>query len=195
MKVLLVSEGASELGGALQTIVERLMSVDCEFVTEKAKNIPRMHGKGGQLFKKAVQCLYEAGKRECDALVFVVDEDGEDDRIEQLERAQQHFNDAPSDVRGAVGIAIRAFDAWMLADEKALGIALGQYVPKQRRPETNNRPKQDCGALLDRSSIPYGNRPEFYREVARTADFDVWRNRCPRGFGRFAERVDLMADA
>src|SRR5688500_4798500 len=47
-----------------------------------------------------------------DALVLVIDEDGISERVQELATAQQY---AGSPIHRALGVAIRTFDAWMLA--------------------------------------------------------------------------------
>jgi hypothetical protein len=57
MKVLLVSEGASELGGALKKLVERLGLIGHEIAQDRVsqQSIHAHHGKGRGYFKRSVR--------------------------------------------------------------------------------------------------------------------------------------------
>lgn len=85
-------------------------------------------------------------------------------------------------------VAVRTFDAWMLADEAALTVVLSQQVNQQPVPERLPRPKTVCADILKAagSSMPLS---DLYAAVAAEADLDVLETRCPRGFAPFAARV------
>lgn len=91
-------------------------------------------------------------------------------------------------LRRALGVAIRTFDAWMLADEQALTHALGYNVQRQRNPETIHDAKRVCEELLNQSKMNL-SQSSFYADVAREADMDTMKERCPQGFAPFAKRV------
>lgn len=198
MKVLLVSEGKHELGtrgpdglkrpGALEVLLAGLAEgIDVTFECERMSNnaVHAWHGKGPGHFKRAVGWLREAKKREVDALILVIDQDGQRDRSEQIERAQAHpYVDLPR----AMGVAIRTFDAWMLADEGALTRVLGRAVDRQPEPETIRDPKGMCEALLAGSPNQMA-QSEMYAGVAREIDIGVLSSRCQEGFGPFAGHV------
>lgn len=44
----------------------------------------------------------------------------------------------------ALGMAIRSFDAWMLADDGVLTLVLGKPIDTQPSPEKNRDPKEAC---------------------------------------------------
>ena len=90
-----------------------------------------------------------------------------------------------------MGVAVKMFDAWMLADEKALTEVLGCHVRKQRDPETIRKPKKDCARLLE-SGVNQMAQREMYAEVALRLDIEILTKRCPKGFKPFAERVRKM---
>jgi hypothetical protein len=200
MKVLLVSDGKHELGshhggqfspGALQILVKRALSLWCEFVSIPVRAVPRVHGRGGGLYRKVVRCLLDARQKHgCEALVFVVDEDGDARRGPQLDQAQEFRDHRTADVRRAVGLAIRSFDAWMLADERALSDALGRTVLRFAAPEQIRDPKSDCETLCATSSV--GGASVFYAAVAAKLDFAQLCERCPKGFGTFARRLEQI---
>jgi hypothetical protein len=197
MRVLVVSEGRHELGrhadgrqqepGALENLIRRLGGDQAEFAFDKVSSnaIHVFNGKGAGFFKRAVGWLKEAQKRNVDALILLIDQDGERNRSEQIRSAQEcRLLDLPR----AVGVAIRTFDAWMLADERALTEVLGCMVSRQPDPETIRDPKGACAGLLANGRNQMA-QSEMYARIARRIDIDLLSSRCPMGFGLFARYV------
>lgn len=196
MRVLVVSEGEHEQGGALENLLRRLGGEEAKFVFDcvRRDDIHAHHGKGPGYIKRALRWLKEAKRREMDALILLVDQDNpEYRRSEQIQEAQEYCNPkVPAfNLPRAMGVAIRMFDAWMLADEKALTEVLGYTVAKQRNPETIGKPKTVCARLLENSKSQMAQR-EMYAEIARRIDIDILSSRCPMGFGPFARHVQQM---
>jgi hypothetical protein len=190
MKVLLVGEGLNELSGALETLVRRLglteADIDCDLV--KRAEIHAHHGKGQGFFKRAVRWMLEAHKRGYEALILVIDEDGFSDRVKQFTAAQQS---TVSSLPRALGVAIRTFDAWMIADEQALSQTLGYGVPRQSDPESISNPKRVAHGLIDNSGESTG-LSQAYARVSKILDIEMLKSRCHNGFAPFAERVTQM---
>jgi hypothetical protein len=185
MRVLIVGEGNSESQGALEAFVQRLagpLECDCAKVNQ---NIGAVHGKGKAYEKRAIRWLYEAVKRGYDALVLLIDQDNCPERNQQLADAQEYQTVS---LRRAFGVAIRTFDAWMLADEQALTHVLGYTIQRQPDPETLTDPKSICTALLHDCALEISAN-EMYARVARSAAIEIIEDRCPKGFGTFAGRV------
>ena len=200
MKVLIVSEGASELGtaehaGALSVLVSRLRNGDeFEFksITVRHPDLVRVHVKGeGGMFKKAVSCLRYAEKHGFEAMVFVVDQDSEKYRHRRLEISKAQESSMFAGVRRAMGVAVLTFDAWILACEVGLSRAVGRTVGTQRDPETIADAKGHCERLRREHGCEMG-MAEFYTLVAGHARLEIWEQRCGDGFGVFAERVRAM---
>ena len=187
MRVLVVSEGIHERAGALENLLEKLGGKREFFESDRIANdkIHAFHGKGQGYFKKAIRWLKEAESRGADILIFLIDEDGKRERINQIQGAQDS-NLSP--LPRAMGVAIRTFDAWMLADEKALSRVFGCKIDRQADPETIRDPKEICKKLLEKSKTGISQR-EMYASVSRNMDLDVLCNRCPSGFKPFAENV------
>ena len=187
MRVLVVAEGKHELHGALGNLLEKLGGDGSSFDYDRVSNntIHAVHGTGNGYFKRARRWLIEAEKRGVDALIFLIDEDGKAERIEQIRRAQNY--PIPQLPR-AMGVAIRMFDAWMLADEKALTEVLDYNINKQADPETIRNPKQMCEELLTNSQIEIPQR-EMYARVSSKINIDILCNRCQSGFRPFATYV------
>jgi hypothetical protein len=200
MRVLVVSEGRHELGkhepggperpGALEVLLGRLaedtrVTFECDRMSNNA--VRAWHGKGPGHFKRAVGWLKEAEKRHVDALILLIDDDKKprERRSEQITSAQ---NSPLSALSRAMGVAIRTFDAWILADETALTAVLGYTVTTQAAPETIRDPKGVCESLLAGSRSPMA-QSEMYARVAGQLDIDVLSSRCQAGFGPFAGYV------
>ena len=187
-----MSEGRHELGtregdSALEILVRRLNGDirQCKSKPVSKKNIHAHHGKGKGYFKRALRWMLEANKRGYDALILVIDQDNRPERGQELTEAQ---NDTLVSLRRALGVAIRTFDAWMLADEQALTRVLRHTVERQPNPEEIRDPKGVCADLLDDSQVSM-SQSELYSAVADAADIDTMEARCPKGFAPFAERV------
>lgn len=190
MRILLVSEGKHEQSGALETLVRRVCPgiVACDQDRVSRCDIHTHRGRGQGFFKRAVRWLHEAKKRGYDALVLVIDEDGESQRVQELDQAQQYRG---TELARAFGLAIRTFDAWMLADERALSQVLDFPVTRQALPETLKAPKEVCSDLLASSTCDC-TQSELYASVAERLDLALLRERCPRGFGVLATRLEPM---
>ena len=188
MRVLVVAEGRHERGGALENLLKRFGqdAASFDFDRVSSREIHTFHGKGGGYFKRAVRWLLEAKKRGFDALVFLIDEDGQRERVAQIDDAQ---NSALSQLSRAMGVAIRTFDAWMLADEGALTGVLGYQVGRQRDPENIRDPKAVCASLLAESPASM-TQTEMYARIANEVDMAILSARCPSGFAPFAARVE-----
>ena len=199
MKILIVSEGKSELGpngedGALAVLTRRLIPQDVSFVVKdvRDKSVHRhmFVGIGTPLRKRIEGWIRHAERNHFDALVLVIDRDKDKRRITELDKVQDDIRLA---LPRALGVAVRSFDAWMLADESAISTALGFTVDAQKDPEANTDPKSDAESLRDRSELDLG-LSRLYALIARNARIDHLKQRCPKGFGPFAERVEALLD-
>lgn len=189
MRVLLVSEGKHEESGALEALVRRTVpKIDqCAFARVSDRRVQIQPGKGGGLYKRVLQWVLEARRSGFDALVLVIDEDGYRERIRQLDQAQAEVASTFHFPR-AIGIAIRSFDAWILADERALSDALVCSIQRQPSPEDNRDPKADCQFIRDSCPTEISIR-DLYAKVALCVDLRCLSDRCPKGFGVFAARL------
>ena len=195
MKVLLVAEGKHERGkedrdGALETLICRLRQdiAQCDLDRVSRNDIHGHPGKGRGYFKKAIRWIQEAEKRAYDALVLLIDQDNTPQRVQEITEAQnpQHVV-----LRWALGVAIRTFDAWMLADERALTRILGYSVPTQPSPEEISDAKSKCTQLLGDSQAAM-SQSELYAKMAHAADLSTLERRCAREFAPFAKRLRTL---
>jgi hypothetical protein len=195
MKVLLVAEGKHERGkedrdGALETLIRRLRQgiAQCDLDRVSRNDIHAHHGTGQGYFKKALRWMLEAKKRGYDALVLLIDQDNTPQRVQEITETQNDQNVA---LRRALGVAIRTFDAWMLADESALTRILGYSVPTQPSPEELSDAKSKCTQFLGASQEAM-SQSAFYAAVAHAADLSTLERRCVRGFAPFAQRLRAL---
>lgn len=201
MRVLLISEGFHEgdpdadKSQALRAIVQRVLPLGTEFTWISVLHLPRGNPFPGQNdghVKLALKAMWYATKNRFDAVVLITDADRKHERITQFDQAQgsTHFS-----IPRALGIPVEAFDAWILADQKALSQVLEATVPLPRLPErytggkgSPQHPKQVCKALMRKFGWTRRQR-EFYEAVCQCADLEVMAKRCPKGFRPFWERL------
>lgn len=198
--VLIVAEGEHERAGghadaALPTLVRRLLGdgIDLQVSIKPNRKVSgHMHaGKGDRLGRKFIGIVQFAEREGFDAVVILMDHDGDDTRLKSATYAQEaRLTSFPR----AVGIAVRAFDAWILADHVALSSVLATTVDMQPNPEAISDPKKVCKSLRDAAG---GNRRlrDLYSAVAAIVDLRILRARCPTGFAAFAERVEGLKSA
>ena len=196
MRTSLAGEGVHEVGdgdglGALQALIGRLApNLRIEEVRFwKDRSVPPLHGRGGGFYKRALRWVIRAREDGFDALVLVVDEDGDHVRSTQFATAQ---DDPDFTMPRALGVAVRTFDAWMLADTAALSHVLERVVDTQPEPEGIADPKDRIKALIDRSPVTDAQRT-VYAQIAGRVSIPVLEERCPRGFATFAERVRKLS--
>lgn len=198
MRVLIVSEGKHELGADLESssliaLVRRMLPVSCEFESMKVGNpsvkTHRPQGKSQAYEKRALAWVGFAKKCGFAALVLVIDQDGYADRENGIAAAQENGAIA---LPRAMGVAIKSFDAWMLADESALSTALDTTISRQRSPEQIRTPKEQCQQLCETHGLSCG-LAELYFIIAQCIDLQILSDRCPRGFAPFRRRVESIA--
>ncbi len=197
MKILLVAEGEHELhpheeNSALAEIVRQLLpsvsQIDRKKMIDPAVQQMPVHGKKRAHQKRLMMWIRWAEKQGYDAIIAVVDEDGKADRKKAVDDLQEStFSAMPR----AVGLAIRMFDAWMLADERALTAVLGGTVRRQKTPEEIKRPKEEFDRLLNASQNSLSQR-EAYLQVAQQLSLDNVAERCPKGFAPFKRHIEQL---
>lgn len=187
-RALVVSEGPHD--AAVDELVRRLFEqgVHIEHDRVSSPDIHAYHGIGPGFFKRAVRWILEAERRGYDALILVIDRDGDKRRTAQFDEAQKYV---ASRLPRALGVAIESFDAWILTDEKALSEVLKIPVPKQKDPESIQQPKLVCETLISASSVNLSQR-DVYRAVCRVVDLKTLERRCKKGFAPFAKRLSAL---
>lgn len=197
MKVLLVAEGDHEHAGALARLVESILGFPVEFDPKTVRDLPltaQVQGSKDKLKRKALSWVRHAQAGRHDAVVLVVDHDGDEDRHRQLREAQDEFS-TEFYLKRAFGVAVRTFDCWMLADEVALKFATGKIVNRFADPEASTTAKGDCRSLLESSTLQSRSQGEFYADIARNIRPEELEKRCPKGFKPFADRVRKLTSS
>jgi hypothetical protein len=190
MRVLIVSEGRHELRtdefpGALEILVKRIAG---DFTVVKMKvsvELPRLRASGRGYYKRALQWMDFAQKNDYDAIILVIDQDEDPDRRLEISQAQ---DDTKYSIQRAMTVAIRSFDAWMLADETAISKVLGRTIQQQPSPESNPDPKASCEELCGQKMA----QAEMYAKIAAALKLKVLASRCPKGFKPFADRIGRL---
>ncbi len=206
MRVLIVSEGRSEhlsatnthphagdeIAGALRSLVCRLgqQSDGWQITDEKLsrQGVHAHHGKGQGYLKRCVRWMLEAEKRGFDAIVLLMDRDRIDSRIPEVNAAQAS---TLASIRRALGVAVESIEAWMLADQVALSKVFGNTVQRQPDPESMTNPKEAFRQLFQTTQRE-GSVSEHYAKICAVTDLAMLKERCPRGFTPFAERVQRL---
>lgn len=227
MRILILGEGPTDLGrfdkegnleqeGMLPILVrELLLEQDADLSLEfrvktlastmlikkpSQKTKTSRYGLSNKL--QAVQGL-PLGKW-AEAIVAVVDRDEKkyDKRIEDLNEGRDFL--LQQGKRCAVGMAIEEIEAWLLADEKALRIALDdnsikrQPAPEKLASRDDKSLKNPKGLLAHvmkgsmQREVSADEFPELCARIAEEIDLAQLEKRCPKGFQPFAEQVRQM---
>jgi hypothetical protein len=194
VKLLVVSEGKNELEGALAALVQRCLGrqdIEFEQMNIRDDSVRHIRGVGDRLTKKALAWVLAAQNRGFDAIVIVIDRDGDIQRPRQFDAAQDDVR--VTTLPRALGVAVESFDAWALADEQALSVVLEAAIARQQNPEQQKDPKESCDRLLRDSNVSM-SRSELYARVAQYVDLRTLQDRCPKGFAVFAKRVENLGE-
>jgi hypothetical protein len=150
------------------------------------------------LVRKVVGTVREANIQGLDAVVVVMDRDGEKNanRVREFKEGRDcAAREVP--IPTAVGVAIETLEAWLLADEPAIGRALGLETPPAKgidpekltgRSGAPDHPKTMLKKLLASDSQDRGY-VEQVEAIAREADVEVVEKRCSKGFKPFADEI------
>ncbi len=184
-KCLIVGEGPHERFGAMENIVKQVCPSCTEFDSDRVANneIHTHHGRGAGMMKRAIRWIIEADKRGYDALVLLVDQDNYPDRLSEIEDAQiWEGNLFPR----ALGVPIRTFDSWMLADINAVRKVASVTVNEVKELDRVNKGKEVARAITESLDVALA---DFYADVARELDVEVVAGKCGRGFSPFLDRL------
>ncbi|MFW6132291.1 MAG: hypothetical protein ACOC8F_00225 [Planctomycetota bacterium] len=218
--VLIIGEGKGEIGNdldqplnpddglpALPRLVHRLSDEpeNGRYVCWKLSEMVRHHARSRPAHsatpkksdsKTAIAARVIARNRDYVGAVLVVDCDGPDGtvRMDNLKVGRDYaaFADHPP---LALGQAVEAFDAWMIADGLAIGQADGDAENNHPQPEKLTRhkhagqlPKERAAEIFGVSSDGTGLGKK-YPIVAQHVDLGFLERACPEGFKPFADEV------
>lgn len=203
--VLVLGEGRHELGSeldsplhgdelpALPRLIHRLLSESrrASYTCRAFKTVRAIHGRGGKFAKKTVAAVRWAKRNGFGAVVIVIDRDRRPDR-ERLTALRQGRDlvGGPPYPPCALGVAVETFDAWMIADNRAIKAAGGDSGKCHSTPEsldgregTGRHPKDRAAEILGQGL------GEKYAAVAAVVDLELLEKQCPKGFKPFADEV------
>jgi hypothetical protein len=138
--------------------------------------------------KKTVSAIRKANKEGYAGLAIVIDRDEypDKDRIGALREGREAIESETSPPC-ALGCAVEAFDAWMLADRGAVAGAGGNVDALPVHPETVRRPKEAAGRVFETTAG--SGLGAYYAQVAAAVGLDLLKKACPLGFAPFAQEV------
>jgi len=217
VKVVIICEGPTEgvsPHNRVRPAPERLASL-AELVSkalrgEDVELLPsptlRVTGGSGPILKNGCELIKRSHvNQQPDVVVMVVDNDRTPGH-ERLKILRQHrdtfWEERKIPTRIAVGVAIEAFEAWLLADRKALKEALGlsQQPPDEGSPEgltgrpgSGSHPNEKLNQLIARDSRERGY-VECVADIASRTRIDELTRRCPKGFEPFARELRRNLD-
>jgi hypothetical protein len=219
-RVLVLADGPHELGSprdwgrsldqaalpALPVLVHRMAGEPSgvRYVCGKFGDEARIHGRSlpqtvadyasSKCRKNATGAVVKAWEDGFAAVVVVIDRDRKSPTCTIL--PIKAGRDAAVQIIGlpcAVGCAIEAFDAWMIADGKAIGAAGGDASISHPEPEklkekegTGQHPKYRAMRIFG-GGQGLGAK---YAQVASAVDIDLLKTACPDGFAPFAKEVE-----
>jgi hypothetical protein len=207
LRIVIYGDGEFELGEpgkeysasddlpALPRLVHRLISEPyrARFTCRLFRKVSGAHGKGDRFEKKTMQAIREAKQQGFHAIVIAVDRDGHpaSERLHPLAKGRDCMAGLgfPPCV---VGAAVETFDAWMIADGKAIGAAGGDASKSHTDPERLSGKEGSGQHPKDRAMVLFGGRDslgERYSRVAAVLDLELLSRCCPAGFEPFAREV------
>ena len=149
--------------------------------------------RGLDWYKKAKRAIWQAQREGYHAAVIVVDRDREATQKKNvpLRKARDEMF-AAGFPPCATGVAVEAFDAWMIVDGRAVQEAGGDGTNCHGSPEgldgkegSGRHPKDWAGKLLG----GHAGLGAKYAIIASKVDLELLRECCPKGFAPFAAEV------
>jgi len=200
--VLLVGEGPHELGRPrgevgpsddlppLATLVSRLLGRQDRprFLCKPGKDIRNIHrGKMGSRYgKKAYSAIRYAQRKGLHAVVLLMDRDGPAN-VSRLSDMREGRSQIATSFPCALGVAVEAFDAWMIADAEAIEAAGGDRSETTATPDSVRAPKDLADGIFG-TRRGSGLGPK-YSIIAEHVDLSLLEKACPEGFGPFADEI------
>lgn len=126
-----------------------------------------------------------------DLAVVIVDADGDSRRKPMLDEAVSKVR-----VNRVVAVAVQEFEAWLIADEAAAAVELGQRLSRSKDPEQMARreAKELLKGWLEVSVRAGAAAWELRRGLAARADLAVIADRCP-AFAAFRKELTQVAQS
>lgn len=204
-RVVVFGEGPHELGNildqslsqdqlpALPQLIHRLLDSpsSVEYTCHNFKNVRPVHKRGHKFGRKVIRAVRQARRDGFTAVAIVIDRDRKPDRgrIGAL-RDGRDAVDGLEYPPCAVGCAVETFDAWMIADGKAIKQAGG--AGNHKNPESLDGKEGQGKHPKDIAARLFGGRRSLsskYAAIADNVDIKLLEKACPKGFKHFAEEV------
>ena len=216
VRLLVLSEGKHEIGNtqseltvggdlpALPTIIQRVLGCPKEvrFTCRPFRTMgrARMRGRpvpesaGAKGFASKTKQSIEVARRErFDAVIILIDRDRRPDaeRLGALQRGRDEMTHTTYP-QCAVGTAVETFDAWMIVDGRAIGLAGGDASKSHLepenldgKPERPDHPKTRALELFGKADVS-----DKYACVARELSLELLERGCPKGFCPFSKELE-----
>jgi len=180
---------------ALPRLVHRLLDEPegAEYKVGLFRQVAHNRGKGKAPEKKAKAAVLLAKQGGYHAVVIVRDRDRKRtaDRLDPIKQKRESVLGSCLPAC-AIGLAVETFDAWMIADGKAVGAAGGDAARSHPSPESLDQEEGTGGHPKDRAIELFGSSRALtaaYADIAAHVDLDLLEKLCPKGFAPFAEEV------
>jgi hypothetical protein len=201
-----------EKEGALHTLIRRELKntglSNCEFVhrhpTLNERKNSQLRGGHSILDTEYLKQVVIAWRpEEVDLIVIVADADAIlEKRQHKLEIALKTIRDyhldqdeKPISDRSVGGLAIRDFEAWLLADSETVSRILGEKIEQITDLEKFTNSKDTLENAINQSS--YINKPLLQTkwDLAFEIDLAILKSSCPKGYGAFAHKLALVVES
>ena len=206
-RILVLGDGEYDLGPALgeerspeglfalPRLVHRLLRNPREvaYTCQRFPSIPAVHGRGHKYARKAQSAIRQAHQGQYHAVTIVIDRDRRSNAKTIVPLREGRDAMAPMSFPPcAVGMAVEAFDAWMISDGKAVKAAKGEPTKSHPAPEkldgkegTGRHPKDVAAQVFSGKA----SLTASYAAVAEHVDLELLARACPLGFAPFAQEV------
>jgi hypothetical protein len=207
--ILVLGDGPNEIGTehddplpparlpALPRLVHRLIGEPAHacYRMRFFVRTPPGHGQGDTFEKKTRAAIALARELHCAGIVILRDRDRArtTEKLLPLQRGRDGAALDGTNPPCAVGLAIEAFDAWMIADGKAIAEATGRKTGRSHpNPESLGGEENSGDHPKDWARNLFGGLDAFaeaYPKVADSVRMGFLEKACPLGFAPFAEEV------
>lgn len=171
--------------GPVHIIVQRILAKGAQIPAQAIDFVEPLRTKtgararGSQFLKPRILDEILAGWQLTSPLiVLLVDSDGEPpaERAAILEAALER-----NSLAGAVGVAVKEFESWLIADTKAISQVIGKVRHDFQTPETLDcqEAKQNLQQWIQEIAHPSRQLIDIRRELAAVMDLDAVANHCP----------------
>lgn len=169
----------------IEAIKSLLMKINSSYIDNFINYIPRYHRGYPNLIRNLHQTLFEFNRLNVNIIVILVDND--------RQKKQRRFKELQKICKGthcnydliAMGVAVEALEAWLLADENALSKLTNRTISAQQNPENIQRPDVVLKEITQYHSIgmPYF---EILQRIVIELNLDIVLRRC-KSFKNFYE--------